>query len=132
VPFGWGRLRNELAGAFGLAGSVGPLLGLLAPAGLILLVRDMRLRDTIGVALGPLLVAWCLSTIVSLGTLLWTQQALRWEAFLFPALALCGGIALAGLHHHGRLGMAVAYALLGLSCVRGASLWYWQIATYYH
>ncbi|MDQ5852850.1 MAG: hypothetical protein M3380_12440, partial [Chloroflexota bacterium] len=65
-------------------------------------------------------------------SLLWTQQALRWEAFLFPALALCGGVALAGLHRRGRLGMALAYALLGLTCVRGASLWYWQIATYQH
>ena len=132
VPFGWGRLRDELAGALGLVGSVGPLLSILGLAGLILLVRDMRLHGTTGAALGPLLVAWCLSTIVSLGSLLWTQQALRWEAFLFPALALCGGVALAGLHRRGRLGMALAYALLGLTCVRGASLWYWQIATYQH
>jgi hypothetical protein len=132
VPFGWGRLRGALATSFGLAGMVGPLLGLLGLAGLALLLRDMRARVAAGVVLGPLLAAWFCSTLISLGSLLFTQQALRWEAFLFPALALTGGIALAGLHRQGRLGRSTAYALLAVSCVRGAALWYWQIASYQH
>lgn len=132
VPFGWGRLRGALANAFGLTGALGPLLGLLGLAGLAMLLRDMRARMATGMILGPLLAAWVGSTLVSLGSLLFTQQALRWEAFLFPALALTGGIALAGLHRQGRLGRSAAYALLALSCARGAALWYWQIATYQH
>ena len=63
--------------------------------------------------LGPLLAAWLGSTAISLGSLLWTRQALRWEAFVFPALAILGGTALAGLHRQGRLGRSVAYALAG-------------------
>jgi hypothetical protein len=132
VPFGWGRLRRELAGATGMYGQIGPLLGSLGLAGLVMLLRDMRARVSTGVLLGPLLAAWYLSTSVSLGSLLWTQQALRWEAFVFPALALCGGMALAGLHRRGRLGRRAAYALLAVSCLRGAALWYSQIATYQH
>lgn len=132
LPFGWGRLRGELAGAFSMVGALGPLLGLLGFAGLAMLLRDMRSRVASGMVLGPLLAAWFCSTLISLGSLLFTQQALRWEIFLFPALALTGGIALAGLYRQGRLGRGAAYTLLALSCVRGAALWYWQIATYQH
>ena len=95
-----------------------------------MLLSDMRAGRPIGSVLAPLLAAWCLSTLVSLGSLLWTRQALRWEAFVFPALALCGGTALAGLHRRGRFGQAAAYALLGMSVVRGAALWYWQLVDY--
>ena len=77
-------------------------------------------------------MAWLGSTALSLGSLLWTQQALRWEAFLFPALAVLGGRALAGLHRQGRIGRGAAYATLTVACLRGAALWYWQIATYQH
>lgn len=132
VPFGWRRLRGALVTSFGLAGMLGPLLGLLGLAGLARLLRAMRAHVAAGVVLGPLLAAWFCSTLISLGSLLFTQQALRWEAFLFPALAITGGTALAGLHRQGRLGRSAAYTLLAVSCLRGAALWYLQIASYQH
>ena len=36
VPFGWNRLRGELGSAFALRGQIGPLLGLLGLAGLVM------------------------------------------------------------------------------------------------
>ena len=51
---------------------------------------------------------------------------------LFPALALCGGVALAELARRGRAGHALAFGLLAVVVVRGAIFWYVQLATYQH
>jgi len=131
VPFGLGRVRHELVLSLGLMGRTGPLNAGLGLAGLALLFRRVAEGRAMEL-LWLLLLAWWLSALLSLGTLLWTQQALRWQAFLFPALALCGGVVLAALHHRGGARRALAYALLTIIIVRGAALWYVQIATYQH
>jgi hypothetical protein len=125
VPFGFSRLRDQLATLLSLWGRIDPLTLGLGLAGLLWALRSKR-------DLGLLLLAWWLSTALSLGSLLWTGQALRWTHFLFPALAIGGGFTLALLYRRGRVGHSLAYGLLGVLIVRGALLWYWQIATYYH
>jgi len=127
VPFGFARIAHVVTLTLQPTGRIGLLAFGLGLMGLGLIVRKQRLQR-----LQPLVVAWWLSALLSLASLLWTEQALRWEAFIFPALALCGGIALAALHRWGRTGQALAYGLLALGIVRGAVLWYSWIATYQH
>ena len=127
APFGFARVARAVSRALRFSDRIGPLMALLGVAGLGLIMREQRLQRV-----QPLVVAWWLSTLLSLASLLWTEQALRWEAFIFPALALCGGVALASLHRWGRTGQALAYSLMALGIVRGAVLWYSWIATYQH
>ena len=130
VPFGGGRLRAELLSAVAPRGFIGPILAPLGLAGLIALWR--RRQALSGSGLPALLLAWWLGTLLSLGTLLWTQQAVRWQAMLFPAVALGGGVALAALARRGKAGQILAHALLAACILRGITLWYVQIATYLH
>lgn len=130
VPFSLGRLHDQLTYSFAFQGPLGPLDAILGLAGLVIVVRGLRSQQR-GVLLA-LFVAWWCSTLASLGSLLWTQQAVRWHAFLFPSLALGGGISLDLLWRKQGNWRVLAYGLLALSVLRGAVLWYSQIATYQH
>jgi hypothetical protein len=104
---------------------LGPLIPVLGIVGLAQLLRRAS-------TLGLLASAWAGSGVLSVGALIWTLQALRWQAFIFPVFALSGGVALAALDRQGRAGRALAYAMLAVVIVRGAVLWYTQILTYQH
>lgn len=125
VPFGVGRVWGELRKALMIQGLIGPLAFVLGVTGLVIVVR--RLPQVRALMLG-----WWVSTLVSLGALLWTQQALRWTAFLFPAVAWSGGVALHTLAARGRTGRALACAALTALLIWGAVLWYSQIVSYNH
>ena len=125
VPFGFGRLWGELRKALQIQGLLGPLAPVLGLAGLVLVMRRWP-------HLRALMLAWWVSTLLSLGSLLWTQQALRWTAFLFPAIAWSGGIALQALATRDRTGRALAWAAMMALVVSGALLWYSQIVSYNH
>jgi hypothetical protein len=84
------RIAREAGKLLLLDGAIGPILTALSFAGLALIWRRNQ-------ALGGLLLAWWLAMLLSWATLLVSQQALRWESFIFPAIALGGGIALAEL-----------------------------------
>jgi len=130
VPFSLGRLRAQLVYSLELGGPLGPLDVLLGLSGLVLAVRS--LREHRQASLPALLLAlWC-STLAALGTLLWTGQTVRWQAFLFPALAIGGGLSLHTLWRRKGVARSLAYGVLVLAILRGATLWYSQIATAYH
>jgi hypothetical protein len=125
LPFGWGRLLGELGKALKIGGFLGPLVPALGILGLIIIMWRMP-------SLRTLMLAWWLSTIASLGSLLWTQQALRWTVFLFPALAWSGGVALATIASRGRNGRVSACTALAVLIFFGAAVWYSQIVSYKH
>lgn len=84
------RIAREAGELLRLDGAIGLILTALGLGGLALVWRRSQ-------ALGGLLLAWWLAMLLSWATLLFSQQALRWESFIFPAIALGGGIALAEL-----------------------------------
>ncbi len=122
---GAGRLLAELSHLWRLSGAIGPLVLLLGLSGVVLALRRWP-------PLGMLLLACAGSALLSPLSLLVSGQTLRWPAFLFPALALGGGIALTHLAERGQAARIVAYLLLALISVRGAVLWYTHVATYLH
>ncbi len=125
VPFGVGRVAGQLGKALGVRGVLGPLVSALGLVGLVIIARRLpRLRS--------IMLAWWVGTLLSLAPLLWTEQALRWTLFFFPAMALSGGVALDALAARGRIGRLVAYTLVVALVVWGAVLWYSQIVSYNH
>lgn len=106
-------------------------LGSVTPPWLLLL-------GLIGVALAPrrlpalalALQAWFLGALLSQVSLLWSEQTVRWQHFLYPALCIGAAIALAALADRARWGRWAAAALLGLTL--GAALIFWivQIVSY--
>lgn len=106
-----------------LSGQLGPLLTLLGLGGLPLAWRRLP-------ALGEVLAAWWLATLLSWVTLLWSQQALRWEIFLFPAVVLGGGLVLGLLwSRRGQLRW-LAGALVSAVLAQGGILWVQRLITY--
>lgn len=105
------------------AGSVGLVASLLSWGGLVLAWRRWP-------ALGELLLAWWLAVLLSWATLLISAQALRWEAFVFPAVALSGGVALAWFWQRNGWGRVLALALTVLLLAQGAWHWLEHLRTY--
>lgn len=125
IPFGFGWLWHVVRLALEPDGRIGIVLAALGGIGLWqFMARPGALR--------PLVLAWWLSVLLTLVPLLWSRQTVRWEAFLFPALALCGGLALGDLRGRGRASRTLSYVLLGLVVFWGAARWYLQILTYQH
>ncbi|HWQ15307.1 MAG TPA: hypothetical protein VNL77_21080, partial [Roseiflexaceae bacterium] len=83
-------------------------------------------------ALGLALAACWLGALLSFATLLTSDQAVRWQPFLFPALCLGGGLALAAWRRHGQAGRTLAYAALGYLAWYAVSDWVRLIGTYLH
>jgi hypothetical protein len=134
-----GRMRRELR----VGGLLYPPLVALGLLGLLLSqegtgkkghARGNRqaARGGGGVGLALLLAAWWAGTLCSLGLLLFARQGVRWEHFLYPALALGGGTALGRLRRRGRAGRALALGLLAAILWYAGALWYNQLRTYLH
>jgi hypothetical protein len=117
------RIWREAAELLLLSGVIGPLLAMLGLAGLVLAWRRCR-------ELGSLLLAWWLSVLLSWATLLISQQALRWESFIFPALALGGGIALADLWSRSQLLRLTAVLLTAALLLSGGLWWIDRLISY--
>lgn len=121
------RIGLELSKLTQPGGSIGPVLALLGLGGLALAwQRDGTLRD--------LLLAWWLGMIVSWGTLLISRQALRWEAFVFPALMIGGGLVLDRLWRVRTKpcwwARGAALAVLGVAIGQGGWLWIARLISY--
>ncbi len=103
------------------------VVGVLLAAGLagLLLVPQRA-----GLAL--LLHAWWGGTLLSFGLLLVARQGVRWDLFLFPALCLGAGVALAHLWRRGAAGRVVASAALLVPLAHGVLLWLTRLHDYLH
>jgi hypothetical protein len=82
--------------------------------------------------LGMLLLAWWCGTLLSLGLLLFANQGVRWQSFLYPALCLGSGPALAALWPRGRAGRLVVISLVAFLAWYGLAFWVVQIRDYLH
>jgi hypothetical protein len=121
------RLAVGLAGqaTFGPSGALAPLLVVGGGLGTLWL----WLRKT---SPGVVLAACWLGTLFSLVTLLASDQALRWQHFLFPALCLGAGPLLAAWMRRGRAGTVLALLVLLYLSWFGLELWARQIMVYGH
>jgi hypothetical protein len=108
------RVGREAGKLLRLDSSIGPLFTLLGLGGLIAAWRRCP-------ALSSLLLAWWLAVLLSWATLLISRQALRWESFIFPAIALGSGILLGELWRRRTIlklsATTATLALLGLGGV---------------
>lgn len=111
--------RPALQGALLVSGAAGALL---------LLAGQRGARRDAGVVLAA---AW-VGALLSLGTLLGSDQAVRWQPFLFPALCAGGGVALGAWRRRGTAGRWLALAAVAFLCWYAAADWVRQIATYKH
>lgn len=85
-----------------------------------------------GKGLRLVLLAWFVSTLLSLGLLLIARQGVRWQHFLYPALCAGAAPALAHLWQRGIAGRLVAGASIGLPAAHGLIVWVTQIRDYWH
>ena len=67
--------------------------------------------------------AWLATFVLSLSSLLWSEQTVRWWLFILPALALSGGVGLATLAQRGRFGRATATAASLFIIAASLALW---------
>jgi hypothetical protein len=122
--------------------AVPPLLALAGATGtLLLLITGGRQKQAIPrpsslvpppSSLGLLLAACWLGGVLSLATLLSSDQALRWQHFLYPALCLGGAIAFAAWARRGAAGRVLAAAALAALLWYGLSDWVRQVSRYLH
>ena len=118
-------LWSALAQALHWRGPIGPAIAALGAVGIGLSLRSRP-------ELGLVLLACSMSALLSLVSLLVSQQTLRWQAFVFPALAVGSGMALARLESRGRAGRIAAYLLVAGTLVFGAAHWYAHVGIYLH
>jgi hypothetical protein len=104
------------------------LLPLTVAIGLVGAVLLARRSDS----LGTTLAAWWLGVLLSFGLLLVAQQGVRWQHFLYPALCLGGGAALAAFWRRGNAGRLAATISLSTIIIHGLLLWVWHIYDYLH
>lgn len=123
------RLLDELRRVFaGTDTTITPPLMLLAAAGAAWLLWARRGLLTTRLVLA----AWWASALLSLAALAARDQTLRWDLFLYPALCLSAGPALAWLYGRGRWGRAAALGLAALLVGLGLAGWGLGIANRYH
>jgi hypothetical protein len=117
------RLVVQIHDLTRLTGRIGPLLTVLALGGLAVgWRRASNLRD--------LLLAWWISVALSWVTLLFSQQALRWPAFVFAAVAIGGGLTLGALWQRGSWMRGAAVTLAAVALTHGGLLWLQHLITY--
>jgi hypothetical protein len=120
------KVLGELRAGFSEAKGLSPLLALPGGLGLIWQWRRRPIR------LDLVLLACWLGMLLSLATLLQADQAVRWQAFLFPALCLGAAPLFAAWARRGRAGAALALlALLYLTWL-GLAMWARQVVEYLH
>jgi len=120
------KLKATAQSAFGVDGMIPPLLLISGALGALWLWR----RGTARLDLA-LLACWA-GTLLSLGTLLTSDEAVRWQPFLFPALCLGSGPLLAAWLRRGRAGGLAVLALLGYLAWFGLDFWVRRITDYLH
>lgn len=96
------------------AGVVGALLALYSRGG----------------SLGIALAACWIGALASLGTLLFSDQPVRWTIFVYPALCIGAGMALEQWQRRGRAGAALAIAVALFLIWYGAADWVRQVSEY--
>jgi hypothetical protein len=109
-----------------------PLMLGLGAAGVVALTR---LQQTARRSLQPfllLLLAWWGGTLLSFGLLIWRDQGVRWEVFLYPALCLGAGPALATFWSRGRAGKLLVILALVFVLARSITFYISGIANYRH
>jgi len=85
---------------------VAPLALAIGVTGAVLINRSQR------GGLGAMLAACWLGTCASLGTLLISDQPVRWTIFVYPALCVGAGAALAELRRRERAGALLTFTIL--------------------
>ncbi len=106
---------------------ISPLLLGLGAFGTLLAGRMSR-----GVWLRLLLAAWWLGTLLSFGLLLFANQAVRWQHFLYPALCLGGGLLLGALWRRGRAARLVVMVALLFIVGQSVAWWIERLIDYLH
>jgi hypothetical protein len=120
------KVLGELRTGFSEAKGISLLLAIPGGLGVIWLWRRRYVRLDLA-----LLACW-LGALLSLATLLRTDQVVRWQAFLFPALCLGAAPMFAAWMRRGRAGAALALlALLYLTWL-GITMWAQQVIEYLH
>lgn len=122
IPVG-DKLIGVLGGALASNALLPPLALVAGLAGAWLL----RMRA----ARHAVLAAW-LGVVLSLATLLVSDQAVRWQLFLTPAVAIGVGATAAALRRRGRAGAGVALGLLGSIVLLSLIRWIDQVVRYLH
>jgi hypothetical protein len=120
------KLRANLASGFGPGGTLVPLLGFAGALGVFALWKRQEARLDL-----VLLASW-LGMLLSFATLLQTDQAVRWQHALFPALCLGTAPLLARWMRRGQAGWALALITLGYLIWFGLAQWVEQIVNYLH
>lgn len=117
------RLLREPSDLLQWDGAIGPLLALLGLSGLLIAIRRRH-------PLADLLLAWWIGALLSWATLLISEQALRWEAFLFPAIAIGSGLVIASLWQRFGAWRWIAAATMSSAIALGGALWLHRLITY--
>lgn len=81
-------------------------------------------------ALSITLAACWIGALASLGTLLFSDQPVRWTIFIYPALCTGAGMALEQWQRRGRAGAALAIAVALFLIWYGAADWVRQVSEY--
>lgn len=119
------KLNWWVAGlVLGAAAPVSPFILAAGAAGAVLIVRS-RKAD-----LGGVLAACWIGTLLSLGTLMVSDQPVRWTLFLYPALCLGAGVALALWRRRGRAGIALTITIVAYLLWYGAADGVRQVSEY--
>ncbi|HMP41718.1 MAG TPA: hypothetical protein PKA05_15160 [Roseiflexaceae bacterium] len=121
------KLGGIAASTFTPAAIVSPLLLVGGAFGALLLVASRRTRS-----LGMILAACWISVALSFVTLLNSDQTVRWQLFLYPALCVGIGALCAPLLQRGRAGVLLDVTLVGWLISRSLIQWWDQIARYLH
>jgi hypothetical protein len=113
---------------------ISPLLLLLGLLGLIFLLGSQRSTtlDSAQTSTRQLLAAWWLAAGLSLAPLLFSNQTVRWSAFLAPALAICAGVGVARFWRRGLAARSMVVGGLGLLMWIGANFWVERLRDYLH
>jgi hypothetical protein len=125
------RIFAPLLQIFMPGGNITPLLSVTGLLGMTLLLTHNAQRATRN-ALQSLLLAWWLGTLLSLALLLFARQGVRWQHFLYPALCLGAGPALAAFWPRGGAGRAAALAGALFPICYGVAYWVGQLRDYLH
>lgn len=102
-----------------------PPLALAAGAAGALLAARSR-NDALSITLAA---CW-IGALASLGTLLFSDQPVRWTIFIYPALCTGAGMALEQWQRRGRAGAALAIAVAIFLIWYGAADWVRQVSEY--
>lgn len=108
-------------------GDGAPVASLILAAGVVgsIMIANSRNR-----AFGLMLAAGWIGAILSLGTLVVSDQPVRWTLFIYPIVCLGAGVALAVWSRRGWAGVALTAAVVTYLVWYGAADWVRQVSEY--